>query len=136
MTTRLQVYCDLVTTLEDKCGEYSLLEIWNYDEDRIRALTQEDIVEAINTLTSSPVFGYDTDFTSYLGAKKYNSTGHVIGANSIRSVWLATFDPEKIKSSGKSAGIELDLADPFTMEWELQGRPSAIKAPCSDLLAC
>ena len=116
----LQVYCDLVTTLEDKCGEYSLLEIWNYDEDRIRELTEKDIIDAVNTLTSSPVFGYDTDFTSYLGNKKYNSTGHVIGANSIRSVWLATFDPEEIKKSGKSAGIELDLADPFTMEWELQ----------------
>ena len=34
-----EVYCDLIETLSDKCGEYSLLEIWKYDEGRIRSLS-------------------------------------------------------------------------------------------------
>jgi hypothetical protein len=36
-----EVYCDIVETLNDKCGEYSLLEIWNYDEERIKKLSQQ-----------------------------------------------------------------------------------------------
>ena len=69
------MYCDLIETLSDKCGEYSLLEIWKYDEARIRALSVQDIVDAVNTVDESPVFGYDTDFTDYLGGiKRYAST--------------------------------------------------------------
>ncbi len=115
-----EIYCDLVATLEDKCGEYNLLELWKYDEDKIRKLTQQDIIDAVNSVKKSPVFGYPTDFTSYLGNKQYNSTGHVIGAGSIRTVWLATFDPDKVEETEQATGIELDTADPFTMEWELQ----------------
>ena len=63
-------YCDLIETLTDKCGEYSLLEIWKYDEERIGALSAQDIVDAVNTVEESPVFGYDTDFTDYLGGIK------------------------------------------------------------------
>ena len=65
-----EVYCDLIETLTDKCGEYSLLEIWKYDEERIGALSAQDIVDAVNTVEESPVFGYDTDFTDYLGGIK------------------------------------------------------------------
>ena len=64
------MYCDLIETLTDKCGEYSLLEIWKYDEARIGALSAQDIVDAVNTVEESPVFGYDTDFTDYLGGIK------------------------------------------------------------------
>ena len=64
------MYCDLIETLSDKCGEYSLLEIWKYDEARIRALSIQDIIDAVNTVDESPVFGYDTDFTDYLGGIK------------------------------------------------------------------
>lgn len=43
-----EIYCDLVTTLNAKCLEVSILEIWKFDEERIRALTQQDIINAIN----------------------------------------------------------------------------------------
>jgi hypothetical protein len=115
-----EIYCDLIDTLEDKCGEYNLLELWKYDEAVISQLTQKDIIDAINLVTKSPVFGYDTDYTSYLGDKSFNSTGHVIGARSIRSVYLTTFDPDLIAESEQTVGIELETADPFTMAWELE----------------
>ena len=44
------VYCDLIETLNDKCGEYSILEIWKYDEKVIRGLTQQDIINAVNNV--------------------------------------------------------------------------------------
>ena len=45
------IYCDLVTTLDTRCSEFSLLEIWDFDEEIIRSLSQEDILDAVNTLT-------------------------------------------------------------------------------------
>jgi Niemann-Pick C1 protein len=117
------IYCDLIETLNDKCAEYSLLELWRFDEQVIRSLTQQDILDAINTAKKSPVFGYKTNYTDYLGEVTLNSTGHVIGAKSIRNSWLATFDPSKKAVDSKDvlkSGITLNLADPFTMEYELQ----------------
>ena len=61
------IYCDLIETLNDKCGEYSILEIWKYQRAVIEKLTEQDIIHAINVVTESPVFGYDTNFTEYLG---------------------------------------------------------------------
>ena len=61
------IYCDLIETLSDKCGEYSILEIWKYERSVIEKLTEQDIVNAINTVEESPVFGYETNFTEYLG---------------------------------------------------------------------
>ena len=38
-----EIYCDIVETLEDKCGEYSILEIWKYDEVVIANLTNQGL---------------------------------------------------------------------------------------------
>ena len=38
------IYCNLVETLNEKCLESSLLEIWKYNEEEIRGLTQEKII--------------------------------------------------------------------------------------------
>ena len=113
-----EVYCDIVETLEDKCGEFSLLEIWEYDRDVISKLSQQDIIDAINTVDESPVLGYETDFTSYLGEKEYNSTGHVVKARSIRSIWLEQFSPEDIPQTRKLTGFEVDQVDPLTLGYE------------------
>ena len=83
------IYCDIVETLKDKCGEFSLLEIWNYDEEIISKLSEQDILDAINSLDESPVFGYSTNYTDYLGQVEYDSSGHVVKAKSIRSIWEA-----------------------------------------------
>ena len=35
------IWCDLVNTLDSKCGEASLLEMWRYEEETIKTTTQE-----------------------------------------------------------------------------------------------
>ena len=35
------IYCDLVNTLDSKCGMASLLEMWRYEEETIKTTTQE-----------------------------------------------------------------------------------------------
>ena len=112
------IYCDIVETLEEKCGEYSLLELWKYDREVISNLSEQDIIDAINTVDESPVFGYKTNYTSYLGQVDYNSTGHVVLAKTIRSIWLEQFDPSDIPKSSKLIGFEINQADPFTIGYE------------------
>ncbi len=119
-----EVYCDLIETLNDKCGQYSLLELWKYDEDVISRLTYQDIIDAINTAEESPVFGYETNYTEYLGHVRRNSSGHVVGAKTVRSVWRTEFDPSLLGEWGESdaakVGLELEVADPFTLSYEMK----------------
>ncbi len=32
----MEIYCDIIETLSEKCFEYSVLELWHYDEKVIR----------------------------------------------------------------------------------------------------
>jgi Niemann-Pick C1 protein len=68
----------------------------------------------------SPVFGYESNFTNYLGEKTFNSTGHVIGARTVRSIWLTKFNPHDIEPTRKLTGFEIDLVDAFTMDYEAE----------------
>ena len=71
------IYCDLIDTLEDVCLQRSLLEIWQYDKDSIMSATQEEILEAVNSLTVSPYFTTEFQFGSLLGGVKKNSSGRL-----------------------------------------------------------
>ena len=113
-----EIYCDIVETLEDKCGEFSLLEIWKYDRNVISNLTQQDIIKAINSMKESPVFGYKVSYIDYLGQVEFNSSGQVVRAKSVRSIWLEQFDPDKIPPSQELIGFEAYRVDPFTLEYE------------------
>ena len=87
------IFCDLVTSLDERCSEFSLLEIWDFREDVIATLTVEDILEAVNTLDKrflvlslvigyqcvfSPWFFLDRNYTSDLGGITRNSSRHVV----------------------------------------------------------
>jgi hypothetical protein len=108
-----EIHCDLVNTLKMQCAEYNILELWKYDEAMIRNLTRQEIIDDINTVT-----GYDADFTIYLGGKKYNSSGSVVGATSVVIKWNTEWAPDKLEHANKISGFDFHLADPFTMQWE------------------
>ncbi|TRY67572.1 hypothetical protein TCAL_07820 [Tigriopus californicus] len=113
-----EIYCDLVSTLDQKCLENSLLEIWRYSESRIQRLTQNDILYAVNQVAESPWFGYRTDFAVYLGAVERNSTGHIVTAKSAIYSWAASFDPDGELTDEGGVGVELDLADKLSLDFE------------------
>jgi hypothetical protein len=113
-----EIHCDLVQTLKTLCAEYSILELWNYDVSVIRNLTREDIINDLNMVKKSPVTGYEADFLKFLGGKKYNLSGSVVGASSLLIIWNTEWDTDKLEDSNKILGIEWDIADPFTMQWE------------------
>ena len=72
-------YCSLVDTAPTVCYEESILELWakdgDLDRDAIFSLSQEDIINTINTKNMSEVLLREKNFTSLLGELQYNSTG-------------------------------------------------------------
>ena len=119
------------------------MEIWKYDEEAIKGLTQQDIIDAVNTVDKrcvvqlkklrskdgrfkwrfddfdlSPMFGTEADYTSFLGGKVRNSSGAVVAASTIIDSWTTEWDPARKVNTSRVVGLDLDLADPLTMEWE------------------
>ena len=70
--------------LRERCAEKSLLELWEYDESVIVNLTKGDIVEAVNSVTKSPVFGNSVDYTDLLGEVVRDAGGRVVKAKAAR----------------------------------------------------
>ena len=131
------IYCDLVTTLNEKCILTNLLEIWRYNEEHIRTATQQEIIDAVNLLTKSPWFGYEADYEKFLGGIERNSSGHIVSAQTANMIWKLKL-PEDIELvDNQGSGLELELADKTTLAWEEKfvqivqnmSKPDAIALP-------
>ena len=131
------IYCDLVTTLNEKCILTNLLEIWRYDEQHILTATQQEIINAVNILTKSPWFGYDTDYSKFLGGIERNASGHIISAKTAQMIWKLKL-PDNIELvDNQGSGLELELADKTTLQWEEEfvqtiqnlSKPDAVALP-------
>ena len=110
-------YCALVSSLEEKCIQTSLLEIWSYKEHLVDTVTREEILTAVNLLARSPWYGYDVDYASLLGGITRNSSGHIIGAKTAQMIWVVEV-PEEGRVISAHSGVELEFADPTTLAWE------------------
>jgi len=112
------IYCDLVTTLDKRCFELSLLEIWDFDGEIIADLTQQEILDAVNTLDESPWFFSKRNYSDDLGGITRNSTGHIIGA---KTTWVQFLlevpeDAENVAPGG--IGFEFEVADENSLQME------------------
>ena len=107
-----------MTTLNEKCILTNLLEIWRYDERLIQTTTQQEIIDAVNLLTKSPWFGFDVDYSKFLGGIQRNSSGHIISAETAQMVWKLQLPDDLQLVDNQGSGLELDLADKITLEWE------------------
>ena len=112
------IFCDLVTTLSTKCGMSSLLEMWRYEDDIIRTTTQQEILEAVNDLTHSPWYGYETNYSKLLGGVERDEAGRVVRARTALMVWSITVPDEVELDTSQGSGVELELADATTLAWE------------------
>lgn len=91
------------------CVVYSILEIWQYNSSTIRSLSQDDIINAINTVTLSPMYGNAIDISTYLGTRTTNSSGSIIAAQAAIMTWL-TNGAESMESTTESwEGKFIDL---------------------------
>jgi len=112
------IYCDLVTTLNEKCAVHNLLEVWRFSPSLINTTTTQEIVNAVNRLQTSPWFGHQVDFSQLLGGIRRNSSGHIVSAEAIRMFWSIRVPEgaEIVESQG--SGVELELGDARSLAWE------------------
>ncbi|RUS79504.1 hypothetical protein EGW08_012736, partial [Elysia chlorotica] len=91
------------------CVVYSILELWSYDSAVINALTQQDIIDRVNTVTTSPMYGNTIDVTTYLGSRTTNSSGSIVEAQAAILTWLTLGNDtmESITESWETKFIEL-----------------------------
>ncbi|XP_046328844.2 protein patched homolog 1-like isoform X1 [Haliotis rufescens] len=96
---------DVCLKIGPNCRVSSLLDLWSFDKATIDGLSQQDILDAVNTIKVSPVFGNSLDVTTLLGVRTENGSGHITGAQALTSTWFLLGD-DNIKEN--------------TMDWELQ----------------
>lgn len=112
-------YCATMDSLPKVCLETSLLEVWGLDEEVIMNLTDEQVLEDINSKRISEVFGYGVNFTKYLGSVSYDEEGKVVSAGGAIHVWVTAVDPEGVLSGDvvvDQGSGELVDANGFTWE--------------------
>ena len=112
------IYCDLVESLAEKCGQQSLLEIWRYREDLIMTATREEILDAVNILETSPWFGHAINYTRLLGGVRRNSSGHIVSASTGLMLWSITVPDNTTVVESQGSGVELELGDETSLAWE------------------
>jgi len=112
------IYCDLVETLNEKCQQLSLLEIWRFKEHLIESVTQQEILDAVNILNKSPWFGYGANYSGTLGGITYNSSGHVVGAKTAQIVWVLEVPEDAEIANSQANALELEAADQISLDWE------------------
>lgn len=102
------LYCPFIENLPTGCMSENLLELWKYDESRMRALTKDDILSTLNRTTVSPVTGHDTDYVHLLGGIRRNSSGHIVGASSLLTHWMLFVNFSQVDHTkiGNAAGTE------------------------------
>ena len=106
-----QDYCEIVTDITNPtCLEMSIAEIWAAQGfssqqawDNIHKLTQEDIIEGVNTKTFSEIFLFDKNFTSYLGGVDRDSEGRIIGAKATTIHFYGQIQLDKITEEDKKS---------------------------------
>ena len=114
----VDIYCNLIDTLNEKCFQSSLLEMWRFNEAYIKTTTQQEIIDAVNLLTKSPWFGYERNFTKLLGGIERNSTGHVVAARTAQMVWSIKVPEDGMIVKSQASGIENNLVDQTSLSWE------------------
>ena len=112
------IYCDLVRTLEAKCAQHSLLEIWRYKEDLLSTTSPQEIRDGVNLLQSSPWFSHSTNFSSLLGGLTRNSSGHVVSATTALMFWQISVPDNATVIESQGSGVELELGDATSLAWE------------------
>ncbi|KAK7483450.1 hypothetical protein BaRGS_00025249 [Batillaria attramentaria] len=74
------------------CRATSLLELWNYNVSVIRALTRDQILDTVNNVTVSPLFGYEV--ATLLGGELTSNNGRIERATATQITWVTKRETE------------------------------------------
>ncbi|GBP37965.1 NPC intracellular cholesterol transporter 1 [Eumeta japonica] len=103
-----QLYCTFLEHFPLHCLEDNILDIWKYDPNQIRNLSQSDVITQVNDLSVSPSTGHPVDYKNLLGGIEYDSRGQIVSAKSIIFVWYAqvNFSSVDLNEVGNLVGTE------------------------------
>lgn len=119
-----QPYCSVVEGMPTACFETSILELFGndgaYDDstDRLMAsLTDEQVLEAVNTRNTSGIFLLPANFTAYLsGIRHDDESGRIVGAAATYIQWLGRMNMTAAKLEPVEGRVE--PMDPRMLDWE------------------
>ncbi|CAG7727935.1 unnamed protein product [Allacma fusca] len=115
-----EAYCSILSNFEEECWESNLIELWNFDSKVIGDLTQQQIIDKINSPTISPVFGRPVNYTTEMGGIIRNETGQIVKASAIFIRWFAKINQTALRQEGQATN-DLgtgELVDRKNLEWE------------------
>ena len=97
-------YCQFVKSAATVCLEDSILELFaedgEFDEEVFEALTDEAVLEAVNTKNKSGLFNTEKNFTKLLSEVSRNTSGHIVGARVATITWVARVNLAALKRFG------------------------------------
>ena len=119
-----QPYCSFVNLMSTTCFETSILELWAengaYDESSenvIMQLTQDDILQKINNVSTSGLFLTETNFTDYLSGVDRDERGRIVSARATVMRWFGNMNMTAAKETGGVPGRGEPL-DPRMLDFE------------------
>lgn len=113
------IFCAVVESLPIGCMIQNILELWDFDEDTIKQLTKQDILNALNTTRYSLTTGHEVHFENLLGGIVRNETGHIVAAKSLLTNWMVYVNFSNVNHDkvGNAAGTE-DWVSEEALAWE------------------
>ncbi|XP_042871711.1 protein patched homolog 2-like [Penaeus japonicus] len=112
------IYYQFYSRMPSECLELSILEMWGYDEEVIGALSDEDVILAINTVNISSTYSHPVDFRKFLGGIERNASGHITGAKtSLTQILMHVNRSEIDLSDSNNAGLAEEV-NPSLFAWE------------------
>ena len=97
-------YCQFVQSAPSVCMEDSILELFaedgDFSEEVFEALTDEDVLKAVNTKNKSGLFNTEKNFTKLLSEVTRNTSGHIVGARVATITWVARVNLAALKRFG------------------------------------
>lgn len=116
-----EIYCDILENFKKICLSENILDIWKYDREIISNLTQQDIINDMNTIIRSKPSSirHHFNFTKSLGGITTDDSGNIIGAKSILLTWYTTvnFSTVDLDEVGNLVGTEEWVSMPLLL-WE------------------
>ncbi|MPC17656.1 Niemann-Pick C1 protein [Portunus trituberculatus] len=114
-----RIYNRFYRRMPTACIDISILEMWGYSNATVFAtLTDQDVINAINTVNLSSTFSYPMNFKELLSGVTTNSSGHVVAARTalthmVMQVSTARIDEEVTNQAGLGEAV-----DPELFAWE------------------
>nr|XP_053627672.1 uncharacterized protein LOC128685191 [Cherax quadricarinatus] len=112
------MYYQFYTKMPTACLEVGILEVWGYDTAVIQALTDDDVLNDINTVNISATFSYPMNFTDFLGGIVKNASGYITGARTaLTMLVMQTTRSRGSSMPANSAGLSEEV-DMELFAWE------------------